>query len=100
MEVTLMQKKEATFLTEQNIRFLKQMFKDESEYLEYMKTLWVLRDLTRGTIEIDTDKGLSVNTQHPNYRILKLTNELIGCLLREGYFFDRNGDAHTYGNHH
>ncbi|MEI8087358.1 MAG: hypothetical protein WCG93_14205 [Paludibacter sp.] len=75
-----------TILIEQNINFLKRMFKNEAAYLEYMKTLCVLRKATYKTLEdIGQDEQ---KMEHPKYQIYKLTNDLIGALLQNEYSFD------------
>jgi hypothetical protein len=76
-----------TILIEQNINFLKRMFENEAAYLEYMKTLCVLRKAANETLEnVERDQQMD----HPNYQIYKLTNELIGALWQNEYSFDSN----------
>lgn len=81
-----------TVLTEMNIKFIKQMFKDKAMYQYYMKALWVLRRLAAKKCEIDVQGRLDINTEDEAYPIFKVTDELIGSLLIDGVFFNSNGD--------
>jgi hypothetical protein len=74
---------EETYLTEHNILLLKQMFKDKAAYCEYMKTLWVLRDLAVGKIEIEVQGVTHLDMKNPISKIFILTNKLIGALLQD-----------------
>lgn len=84
-------KEQETFLTERNIALLKRMFSNETKYIEYMETLWVLRDLALKAIEVPTEQGTRDDENHPYFRIAMLTNELIGSLLRGDINFDFGG---------
>lgn len=76
-----------TYLTEKNIVLLKQMFSDEAKYIEYMETLWALRDLAGKSCETQNEKCLEYDVNSPYFRIVKLTNELIGALIQDGIYF-------------
>ena len=80
--------KQETVLTESNITLLKQMFKTPEKYRYYMKTLWLLRSLT----EKRCGKDGMIDTDDEVYPIFRLTNELIGSLLRDDTFFDNEGN--------
>ena len=80
--------KQETVLTESNITLLKQMFKNPEKYRYYMKTLWLLRSLT----EKRCGKDGMIDTDDEVYPIFRLTNELIGSLLRDDTFFDNEGN--------
>lgn len=82
---------ENTFLTDSNIRLLQRVFKDKEKYIEYMKTLFALRGLAIEQCETTTGGYLDYDKQHPSYRILELTNSLIGALYHEGIFFEFDG---------
>lgn len=79
-----------TFLTDKNIRGLKQMFSDEETYVEYMKTLWVLRELAEKNMTYPDRPSIVYDLNSPYFRIAKLTNELIGSLLQDGFRFSIN----------
>lgn len=65
------------------------MFNSESAYIEYMKSLWVFRELAMDACQ--TPDG-DFNTSIPQFRLLTLTNELIGALLNdEDHFSFING---------
>lgn len=81
-----------TYLTEQNIRFLKRMFKDESVYIKHMETLWALRALTAKSCEIPQGKGVRYDKNNPIFRITEFTNELIGALLNDNINFSFDGE--------
>lgn len=83
--------KQETVLTESNVMLLKRMFKDPEKYQYYMKTLWLLRSLT----EKKCGKDGMIDTSDEVYPIFRLTNELIGCLLRGDTFFDSEGNFMT-----
>ena len=69
-----------TFLRDDDIKGIKNMFSDKEKYEKYMKTLWILRDLVGNNIDIG--RG-SKAASHPQFPIWELTNNLIGALLRE-----------------
>lgn len=78
-----------TFLTENSIDQLKSLFKDEQSYVEHMKTLNVIRSLY-----IESLGGIfNLNMDSPMFRLLKFTNDLTGCLLQDGYYFDDFGNV-------
>ena len=85
-------KNSESYLTEQNIRFLKRMFKDESAYIKYMETLWTLRALTAKACEIPQGEGVCYDKKNPIFRITELTNELIGALLNDSINFSFDGE--------
>lgn len=80
--------KQETVLTESNVILLKRMFNSPEKYRYYMKTLWLLRSLT----EKKCSKDGMINTDDEVYPIFRLTNELIGSLLRDDTFFDCEGN--------
>lgn len=83
----------ATYLTAQNIERIKAMFKDEQSYQYYMKVLWLLRELTEAKCQRKDEAGhLYVDIQDRAFPILETTNELIGCLLRDGDCFALNAN--------
>jgi hypothetical protein len=79
--------KTTTFLTSENILHLQRMFNDETSYIEYMETLWVLRELAEKAMTIPSTKEILYDLSNPYYKIAKLTNELIGALLNNGISF-------------
>lgn len=81
-----------TYLTEQNIRFLKRMFKDESVYIKHMETLWALRALTAKSCEIPQGRGVRYDKNNPIFRITEFTNELICALLNDNINFSFDGE--------
>lgn len=87
-----------TYLTEQNIFFLKRMFKDESAYIKYMETLWTLRALTAKACEIPQGEGVCYDKNNPIFRITEFTNELIGALLNDNINFSFDGEKVNHWN--
>lgn len=82
-----------TFLTENSINQLKSLFKDEQSWVEHMKTLNVMRSLY-----LESVGGYdNLNIESPTFRLLQLTNNLIGCLLRDNYYFDNFGNVKKNG---
>lgn len=82
-----------TFLTEDSINGLKRMFEDEQSWVEHMKTLNVMRLLYREQIGGHDN----LNMDSPMFRLLKFTNNLIGCLLQGDYYFDDFGNCMKNG---
>lgn len=78
-----------TFLTEESINNLKRLFEDEQSWIEHMKTLNVMRSLYLESIGGHDN----LNMESPMFRLLKLTNKLIGCLLQGNYYFDDFGNC-------
>jgi hypothetical protein len=76
-----------TYLTADNIEMLKRIFPDEVTYIEHVETLWVLRELAEKACEIPNRKGLEYDINSPYFRIVKLTNDLIGALLQNDIHF-------------
>lgn len=75
-----------TYLGEDNIVLLKRMFKDKDSYAYYMRSLWILRNLTKKICEINAKGGLTYNKKHEMFPVLKLTNDLMGALYRENTY--------------
>lgn len=46
-----------TYLTEQNVERIKNMFKDKQSYQYYMKVLWLLRELTETKCQKKDEAG-------------------------------------------
>ena len=84
--------KKTTYLTADNIEALKSIFPDEATYIEHVKTLWVLRELAEKACEIPNKKGLEYDINSPYFRIVKLTNDLIGALLQNNIHFGFSGN--------
>lgn len=80
-----------TFLTADNIIKLKRIFPDEATYIEYMETLWVLRKLAEKACERPNQEGVRFNVNSPYFRIVRLSNNLIGALLQSGIHFGFTG---------
>lgn len=82
-----------TYLTEQNIKRIKSMFKDKQSYQYYMRVLWLLRELTEAKCQKKDEAGqLYVDIQNSAFPILETTNELIGCFLQDGENLAINGN--------
>ena len=81
-----------TYLTVDNIEALKSIFPDEATYTEHVETLWVLRELAEKASEIPNKKGLEYDMDSPYFRIVKLTNDLIGALLQNNIHFGFSGN--------
>ena len=64
------------------------MFKEEASYIKYMETLWMLRKLAVKACE---QPNGAVNGDNPLFRIVQLSNELIGALNQENYIFECDG---------
>lgn len=84
--------KKTTYLTADNIEALKSIFLDETTYIEHVETLWVLRGLAEKACEIPNKKGLEYDMNSPYFRIVKLTNDLIGALLQNNIHFGFSGN--------
>lgn len=67
--------KNDSFLTETDVIRLKHMFHNKDAYMEYLETLWALRKSAANIC--------NGNANSPYYRIVKLTNELIGAILHD-----------------
>lgn len=83
---------EETFLTEHNILMIKRMFKDKISYSYYIRSLWILRNLTSNLCEVNREGGVFYDKDHQLFPILKMTNELIGALYRENASVDFTGE--------
>lgn len=81
------------FLNDENIQLLNQMFGDEKSYIEHMRTLHVLRKLIHESIQNKKQLSIEVSPDHPEFRIFKLTNELIDSLFQKGYHFNSTGNV-------
>lgn len=90
-ELNIPTQERKTFLTDRNVEALKSTFPDEATYVEHMKTLWALRGLAEKACEKQTSKGVSYDTNSPYFRIVKLTNDLIGALLQNSIHFGCSG---------
>ncbi|MEI8204641.1 MAG: hypothetical protein WCH34_16605 [Bacteroidota bacterium] len=78
----LLIKTETTVLNDTNIALLKRMFNSREKYVVYMNTLWEMREITAQSISITGGYDI----KHPNFKIMQLTNDLIGALLQDKYF--------------
>ncbi|MDD3040198.1 hypothetical protein [Bacteroides sp.] len=91
-----------TYLNADSIEALKHIFPDEATYIEHVKTLWVLRDLAEKACELPNRKGLEYDINSPYFRIVRLTNDLIGAILQDGHHFTFDGEQirhFNYGKH-
>ena len=70
-----------TYLTEDNITSIKEVFRNKESYNFYMRTLWVLREIAEKSCMVDTCRGMDINEEDPAYPIWKTMNELIGCFF-------------------
>lgn len=68
------------------------MFPDEATYIEHMETLWALRGLAEKACEKPNVKGQKYDMSSPYFRIVRLTNDLIGALLQNGIHFGFSGN--------
>ena len=93
LPITYEQIQVETFLTDENVLLLKKMFKDKDAYSYYIRSLWILRNLTRRLCETTTPMGVIYDEQHEMFPVLKMTNELIGALCRENAYVMHVGDA-------
>jgi hypothetical protein len=69
-----------TFLTEENINQLMEMFKTKEDYIYYISSLWLIRDLIY--------VHLNDNKNHPAFPLFEVVNKFIGSLSQNGYNFD------------
>ena len=80
-----------TYLTETNIALLKRMFVNEQTYIKHMETLWELRNLSLKACE--EKKGAhKYDKSNPIFRLVELSNQLIGALSQENISFGFNGE--------
>lgn len=83
-----------TALHESNITILKRMFKDDDSYIEYMNTLYALRQTSWKVVEhmgldkLDDDQF----KDHPNGKAFLFLNQLVGALLNSSFDWDTNGN--------
>jgi hypothetical protein len=79
-----------TVLTDSMLCKLKSMFKNEQSYMYYITTLWNLRELS---IKAADPYGDKADSENPIMKIVKLSNDLLGCLLEGDVDFkkDENG---------
>jgi hypothetical protein len=87
---------EGTYLTEDNVLLLKQMFKDETTYCEYMKTLWALRYTVTEKLDMHIPHCTVYNKKSSLFKIFVLTNELIGALSQNDWIFSMCNDEVKY----
>lgn len=88
--------KTTSYLTQDNIEGLMNMFSTEEAYRYYMKCLWILRDLAQKSGEIKTPAGWTMDKNAKSFPIYKTANDFIGCLLQAHGHFDASGDLHIY----
>ncbi len=92
----------ATYLDANSIEALKNIFPDEATYIEHVKTLWALRELAEKACELPNTKGLEYDTNSPYFRIVRLTNDIIGAILQGDHHFAFDGEQirhFNYGKH-
>jgi len=91
METQLIKKETSeTFLTPPMLCKLKKMFNNEQSYMDYLTTLWNLREQAIKAVELYEE---TFNHENPLMKIVKLSNDLLGCLLEGDVDFkkDKNG---------
>lgn len=65
------------------------LFNNEEYYKHAVEVFWTLRTIVLEEIKIDYGIGrsMSYDTQHPNYWIAEITNEIIGRTMIDGYTY-------------
>ncbi len=66
-----------TYLTNKQIERLAEVFADEEQFTEHLKTLWALRRTI--CIKLETECPDTYES-HPLYKIFDLTNKLINAI--------------------
>jgi hypothetical protein len=69
-----------TFLTDENIQYLKKMFSNEENFIDRMKVITQLREIARKFCVRDTSSGEVYDQSSPFFGIWILANELIVAL--------------------
>lgn len=68
-----------TYLSEKNIKMIKDMFCDKENYDYYMNILRTMRQLAENACDTGVS-GINYDTSSPYFHVAKTMNELIGCL--------------------
>jgi len=66
-----------TYLNKEQLENLAEVFANEEQFTEYLKTLWALRSLLHNKIEAESPNA---SADHPLYRIFDLTNKVINAI--------------------
>jgi hypothetical protein len=66
-----------TYLNKEQLDNLAEVFANEEQFTEHLKTLWALRELLYNKIETECPDTFA---DHPLYRIFDLTNKVIGAI--------------------
>ncbi len=83
---------QGTYLTAHNIELLKRVFPDEATYIKHVETLWVLRELAEKACKLPNRVCISYDRESPYFRIVELSNDLIGALNSKNISFGFNGN--------
>ena len=67
-----------TYLNLKKLERLAEVFANEEQFTEHLKTLWVLRRVVGEKIEMEM--GLDIDKANPLYKIFDLTNKLINAI--------------------
>ena len=66
-----------TYLNKEQLEKLAEVFANEEQFTEHLKTLWALRSLLYNKIEAERPNTFA---DHPLYRIFDLTNKVINAI--------------------
>ena len=66
-----------TYLNKEQLDNLAEVFANEEQFTEHLKTLWALRSLLYNKIEAESPNA---SADHPLYRIFDLTNKMINAI--------------------
>ena len=66
-----------TYLNKEQLDNLAEVFANEEQFAEHLKTLWALRSLLYNKIEAESPNA---SADHPLYRIFDLTNKMINAI--------------------